>query len=167
MIHYTFVTCVPLLHGAFCLYNGGFTAAFTCFLFIPCWSISARQRRSAKSCGRGNKRWEGSCVMFYCENCYLLNEENTCAFCGSRLTRGRKWTITASSAANAPRGRDVSRHSQGTTISPVIIRQWSPRTAAYTGEVGTRTDFFVPYSELDHARQLEQALMDSSFEQPD
>ena len=26
--------------------------------------------------------------MFYCENCYLLNEENTCAFCGSRLTRG-------------------------------------------------------------------------------
>ena len=24
MIHYTFVTCVPLLHGAFCLYNGGF-----------------------------------------------------------------------------------------------------------------------------------------------
>ena len=35
MIHYTFVTCVPLLHGAFCLYNGGFTAAFTCFLFIP------------------------------------------------------------------------------------------------------------------------------------
>ena len=19
--------------------------------------------------------------MFYCENCYLLNEENTCAFC--------------------------------------------------------------------------------------
>ena len=35
MIHYTFVTCVPLLHGAFCLYNGGFTAGFTCFLFIP------------------------------------------------------------------------------------------------------------------------------------
>ena len=28
--------------------------------------------------------------MFYCENCYLLNEENTCAFCGSRLTRGPK-----------------------------------------------------------------------------
>ena len=40
-------------------------------------------------------------------------------------------------------------------------------SGAYTGEAGTRTDFFVPYSELDHARQLEQALMDSSFEQPD
>ena len=37
----------------------------------------------------------------------------------------------------------------------------------YTGEVGARTDFFVPYSALDHARQLEQALMDSSFEQPE
>ena len=35
MIHYTFVTCVPLLHGAFCLYNGGFTAAFVCLLLIP------------------------------------------------------------------------------------------------------------------------------------
>lgn len=35
MIHYTLVTCVPLLHSGFCLYNGGFTAGFTCFLFIP------------------------------------------------------------------------------------------------------------------------------------
>ena len=26
---------LPLLHGAFCLYNGGFTAAFTCFMLIP------------------------------------------------------------------------------------------------------------------------------------
>ena len=35
MLHYTLVTCVPLLHGGFCLYNGGFTAAFCCFLFVP------------------------------------------------------------------------------------------------------------------------------------
>ncbi len=35
MAHYTLVTCVPLLHGGFCLYNGGFTAAFVCFLFVP------------------------------------------------------------------------------------------------------------------------------------
>lgn len=35
MMHYTLVTCVPLLHGAFCLYNGGFTAAFTCFMLVP------------------------------------------------------------------------------------------------------------------------------------
>ena len=24
--------------------------------------------------------------MYYCENCYLLNEDDVCAFCGSRLT---------------------------------------------------------------------------------
>lgn len=35
MLHYALVTCVPLLHGSFCLYNGGFTAAFCCFLFVP------------------------------------------------------------------------------------------------------------------------------------
>ena len=28
--------------------------------------------------------------MYYCENCYLLNEDDVCAFCGSRLTRGPK-----------------------------------------------------------------------------
>lgn len=35
MMHYTLVTSVPLLHGGYCLYNGGFTAAFVCLLLIP------------------------------------------------------------------------------------------------------------------------------------
>lgn len=35
MMHYTLVTSVPLLHGGYCLYNGGFTAAFACLLLIP------------------------------------------------------------------------------------------------------------------------------------
>lgn len=35
MMHYTLVTSVPLLHGGFCLYNGGFTAALTCIFLIP------------------------------------------------------------------------------------------------------------------------------------
>lgn len=35
MLHFTLVTSVPLLHGAFCLYNGGFTAAFVCVLLLP------------------------------------------------------------------------------------------------------------------------------------
>ena len=35
MLHYCLVTTVPLLHGGFCLYNGGFTAAFVCLLMIP------------------------------------------------------------------------------------------------------------------------------------
>ena len=50
--HYTLVTCVPLLHGAFCLYNGGFTAAFCCFLFVPvletfCKTKAERKRLKA------------------------------------------------------------------------------------------------------------------------
>lgn len=35
MMHYSLVTSVPLLHGGYCLYNGGFTAAFVCLLLIP------------------------------------------------------------------------------------------------------------------------------------
>ena len=35
MMHYTLVTSVPLLHGGYCLYNGGFTAAFVCLMLIP------------------------------------------------------------------------------------------------------------------------------------
>ena len=34
-LHYCLVTGVPLLHGAFCLYNGGFTAAIVCILLVP------------------------------------------------------------------------------------------------------------------------------------
>ena len=35
MIHYCLVTLVPGLHGGFCLYNGGFTAAVICVLLVP------------------------------------------------------------------------------------------------------------------------------------
>lgn len=35
VMHYLLVTTVPSLHGGFCLYNGGFTAAFTCLLLVP------------------------------------------------------------------------------------------------------------------------------------
>ncbi len=35
VLHYALVTSVPNLHGGFLLYNGGFTAAVVCFLFIP------------------------------------------------------------------------------------------------------------------------------------
>ena len=34
-LHYLLVTAVPDLHGGFCLYNGGFTAALVCLLFVP------------------------------------------------------------------------------------------------------------------------------------
>ena len=34
-IHYLLVTAVPDMHGGFCLYNGGFTAALICLMFVP------------------------------------------------------------------------------------------------------------------------------------
>ena len=35
MLHYLLVTSVPKLHGGFCLYNGGFTAALICLILVP------------------------------------------------------------------------------------------------------------------------------------
>ena len=35
MMHFCMVTTVPDLHGAMCLYNGGFTAALVCLLMVP------------------------------------------------------------------------------------------------------------------------------------
>lgn len=34
-MHYLLVTSVPSLHGGYCLYNGGFTAALVCVLLVP------------------------------------------------------------------------------------------------------------------------------------
>ncbi len=34
-LHYLLVTAVPDMHGGFCLYNGGFTAALICVLLVP------------------------------------------------------------------------------------------------------------------------------------
>ena len=35
MLHLTMVTVLPSLHGGFCLYNGGFTAALVCIIVVP------------------------------------------------------------------------------------------------------------------------------------
>ncbi len=35
VLHYLLVTSVPALHGGFCLYNGGFTAALICLILVP------------------------------------------------------------------------------------------------------------------------------------
>ncbi len=35
IMHYMLVTSVPNLHGGFCLYNGGLTAAVICILLVP------------------------------------------------------------------------------------------------------------------------------------
>ena len=44
-MHYTLVTSVPMLHGNFCLYNGGFTAALICLLFVPLLERFFRAKR--------------------------------------------------------------------------------------------------------------------------
>ena len=35
VMHYLLVTSVPALHGGYCLYNGGFTAAIICIILVP------------------------------------------------------------------------------------------------------------------------------------
>ena len=46
ILHYLLVTSVPMLHGGFCLHNGGFTAALVCILLTPTLDkfLSAPQR---------------------------------------------------------------------------------------------------------------------------
>ncbi len=53
LMHYLIVTTVPSLHGGYCLYNGGFTAAFVCLLLAPvlerfCKTKEERLTSSAK-----------------------------------------------------------------------------------------------------------------------
>ena len=47
VLHYCLVTSIPLLHGGFCLHNGGFTAAMVCILMVPVMEkfFPARQER--------------------------------------------------------------------------------------------------------------------------
>ena len=48
ILHYGLVTSVPLTHGGFLLYNGGFTAALICFLFIPVMEMFFRTKEDRK-----------------------------------------------------------------------------------------------------------------------
>ena len=52
MMHYTLVTSVPMLHGGYCLYNGGFTAAFVCLLLIPILERFAKTKEERLSLGK-------------------------------------------------------------------------------------------------------------------
>ena len=52
MMHYLLVTSVPNLHGGFCLYNGGFTAAVICILLVPeleCFCKTKAERKALKA----------------------------------------------------------------------------------------------------------------------
>ena len=52
VMHYLLVTSVPNLHGGFCLYNGGFTAALICLILVPeleRFSKTPEERKLAKA----------------------------------------------------------------------------------------------------------------------
>ena len=49
MMHYLLVTSVPNLHGGYCLYNGGFTAALICILLVPQLERFTKTKEEKKS----------------------------------------------------------------------------------------------------------------------
>ena len=48
VMHYLLVTSVPALHGGFCLYNGGFTAALICIILVPSLERFAKTKEERK-----------------------------------------------------------------------------------------------------------------------
>ncbi len=58
VMHYLLVTSVPTLHGGYCLYNGGFTAALICIILVPeleKFSATADERRARRLLRRRGK----------------------------------------------------------------------------------------------------------------
>ena len=49
VMHYLLVTSVPTLHGGFCLYNGGFTAALICIILVPSLEHFSRTKHERKA----------------------------------------------------------------------------------------------------------------------
>ena len=48
-LHYLLVSAVPDMHGGFLLYNGGFTAALICILFVPQLEKFAKTKEERKA----------------------------------------------------------------------------------------------------------------------
>ena len=49
VLHLCMVTMLPSLHGGFCLYNGGFTAAMVCVIVVPQLEKYLRTREEKKA----------------------------------------------------------------------------------------------------------------------
>ena len=49
VMHYVLVTSVPALHGGYCLYNGGFTAALICVILVPSLERFAKTKEERKA----------------------------------------------------------------------------------------------------------------------
>ena len=50
VMHYVLVTSVPALHGGYCLYNGGFTAALICVIMVPQLEKFSRTKEERRLC---------------------------------------------------------------------------------------------------------------------
>ena len=48
-LHYLLVSAVPDMHGGFCLYNGGFTAAMICLMLVPQLEKFCRTKEERKA----------------------------------------------------------------------------------------------------------------------
>ena len=57
ILHYLLVTSVPGMHGGYCLYNGGFTAALICILYVPQLErfFRTKQERLEHKAAKANK----------------------------------------------------------------------------------------------------------------
>lgn len=58
-MHYLLVTSVPTLHGGYCLYNGGFTAALICLILIPqleCFVKPKLERKALREAKRAAQK---------------------------------------------------------------------------------------------------------------
>ena len=49
IMHFLLVTSVPNMHGGFCLYNGGFTAAVICVILVPVLEKFCKTKVEAKA----------------------------------------------------------------------------------------------------------------------
>ena len=57
ILHYLLVTSVPGMHGGYCLYSGGFTAALICILYVPQLErfFRTKQERLEHKAAKANK----------------------------------------------------------------------------------------------------------------
>jgi hypothetical protein len=55
VMHYVLVTSVPSLHGGYCLYNGGFTAALICLILVPELERFTRTKEERQLCSAAKK----------------------------------------------------------------------------------------------------------------
>lgn len=105
--------------------------------------------------------------MYYCENCHLLCEWPVCGYCGTRpLREPRADDYCFLSSRNEPWAQMLEELLKEERI-PVVSRPVSRRGFGYSGERSAYTELFVPYRELEHAKELERALMTSEPSYPE